>query len=153
MTDDLPAFALEAPNQSPPFVDRNFFDEDVALREAVARAGVDAAAEDLSAFGAAYGAAEQLEAGRLANENPPRLRLVDARGNRLDAVEFHPAYHALMARSMAAGLHASVWDRAAAPERHASGHAARAARLFLATQAESGHICPLTMTNASVAAL
>ena len=34
-----------------------------------------------------------------------------------------------------------------------SGQAARAARLFMATQAESGHICPLTMTNASIAAL
>src|SRR5579862_7887120 len=152
MTDDLPAFALEAPNQSPPFVDRNFFDEDTALREAVARTGVDAIKEGFSAFGAAYGAAEQLEAGRLANEFPPRLRLVDARGNRLDAVEFHPAYHALMARSMKAGLHCSIWDNAGedfAP----TGHAARAARLFIATQAESGHMCPLTMTNASLAAL
>jgi len=152
MTDDLPAFALEAPNQSPPFVDRNFFDEDVALREAVARAGVDAAAEDLSAFGAAYGAAEQLEAGRLANENPPRLRLVDARGNRLDAVEFHPAYHALMARSMKAGLHCSIWEHAG-DAMTPRGHVARAARLYMLTQTESGHMCPLTMTSASLGAL
>jgi putative acyl-CoA dehydrogenase len=152
MTDDLPAFALEAPNQSPPFVDRNFFDEDVALREAVARAGIDAAAEDLSAFGAAYGAAEQLEAGRLANENPPRLRLVDARGNRLDAVEFHPAYHALMARSMKAGLHCSIWEHAG-DAMTPRGHVARAARLYMLTQTESGHMCPLTMTSASLGAL
>jgi putative acyl-CoA dehydrogenase len=144
--------ALEAPNQSPPFVDRNFFDEDTALREAVARTGVDAIKEGFSAFGAAYGAAEQLEAGRLANEFPPRLRLVDARGNRLDAVEFHPAYHALMARSMKAGLHCSIWD-SAGEDFAPTGHAARAARLFIATQAESGHMCPLTMTNASLAAL
>jgi putative acyl-CoA dehydrogenase len=145
-------FSLEAPNQSPPFVDRNFFDDDVALQEAAARAGVDAQAEELPALGKSYGSAELIEAGRLANQFPPQLRLVDARGNRLDAVEFHPAYHELMARSMRAGLHCSVWDRAGldiAP----IGHAARAARLFMATQAESGHICPLTMTNASVGAL
>jgi putative acyl-CoA dehydrogenase len=152
MTDDLPAFALEAPNQSPPFIDRNFFDEDAALRDAVALAEVDAAAEDLSAFGAAYGAGEQLEAGRLANENPPRLRLVDARGNRLDAVEFHPAYHALMARSVKAGLHCSIWDRAGDAMKP-RGHVARAARLYMLTQTESGHMCPLTMTNASLGAL
>jgi putative acyl-CoA dehydrogenase len=30
---------------------------------------------------------------------------------------------------------------------------ARAARLFMTAQAESGHVCPMTMTNASVAAL
>ncbi len=35
--------------------------------------------------------------GRLANENPPKLRTVDAKGNRIDFVEFHPAYHAMMA--------------------------------------------------------
>jgi putative acyl-CoA dehydrogenase len=152
MTKDFSSSALEAPNQSPPFVDRNFFDEDLALREALSRAGVDAGHEDLSGFGSAYGAAGQLEAGRLANEFPPRLRLVDARGNRLDAVEFHPAYHALMARSMKAGLHCSPWDNAGEATA-AVGHAARAARLYIATQTESGHMCPLTMTNASPAAL
>jgi putative acyl-CoA dehydrogenase len=152
MTDDFSPFGLEAPNQSPPFVNRNFFDEDRPLREAAARAGVDAATEGLSAFGAAYGAAEQLEAGRIANENPPKLRVVDSRGNRLDAVEFHPAYHALMTRSMQAGLHCSIWDQAGEAA-SARGHAARATRLYIATQTEAGHMCPLTMTNASLGAL
>ena len=142
-----------APNQSPPFVGRNLFLEDCALREAAAAAGVDAAGEALADFGAACGGAEAMEQGRLANEFPPRLRLVDPRGNRLDEVEFHPAYHALMARSMAAGLHCSIWDEARAPSMAPAGHAARAARLFMATQAESGHLCPLTMTSASMAAL
>ena len=77
-----------------------------------------------------------MEPGRLANEFPPRLRLVDPRGNRLDEVEFHPAYHALMARSMAAGLHCSIWDEARAPSKGAAGHAARAARVLMATQAK-----------------
>ncbi|MGA2045481.1 MAG: acyl-CoA dehydrogenase family protein [Roseiarcus sp.] len=149
MRDD-PMFGMEAaPNQSPPFVDRNLFLDDRALRDAVAAAGVDAQAASLAEFGARQGSAETLELGRLANEFPPRLRTVDPRGDRLDAVEFHPAYHALMARGMAAGLHCSIWDGPLAP----SGQAARAARVFMATQAESGHICPLTMTSASVAAL
>jgi putative acyl-CoA dehydrogenase len=58
-----------------------------------------------------------------------------------------------MNRGMKAGLHCSLWDGADPADPHPDGHVARAARLFLATQAESGHICPLTMTNASVAAL
>ncbi|WP_246731369.1 acyl-CoA dehydrogenase family protein [Methylocapsa sp. S129] len=153
MRDD-PVFVMEAaPNQSPPFAGRNLFLEDRALQDGANAAGVDAGREALAEFGAACGSAEAMEFGRLANEFSPRLRLVDSRGNRLDQIEFHPAYHALMARDMAVGLHGSIWDHARAPRMAASGQAARAARLFMATQAESGHICPLTMTSASVAAL
>ena len=67
------------------------------------------------------------------------------------SIEFHPAYHALMRRSVVAGLHASVWD--AANGEGAVRTVARAARLFMTAQAECGHICPMTMTSASVAAL
>ncbi len=51
------------------------------------------------------------------------------------------------------GLHASTWDERieGAPEPHAA--VARAARLFVISGVEAGHVCPLTMTNASVAAL
>ena len=70
---------------------------------------------------------------------------------RVDSVEFHPAYHALMRRSVVAGLHASVWD--AADGEGAVRTVARAARLFMTAQAECGHLCPMTMTSASVAAL
>ena len=67
------------------------------------------------------------------------------------SVEFHPAYHALMRRSVAAGLHASIWD--AAGDEASVRTVARAARLYMTAQAECGHLCPMTMTNASVAAL
>ena len=60
-------------------------------------------------FGAVCGSAEALERGRLANEYPPRLN-PRSEGRRLDVVEFHPAYHACMARSMAEGLHCSSWE-------------------------------------------
>ena len=86
--------------------------------------------------------------GRLANENPPRLKIVDAGGNRAELIEFHPAYHSLMEAGMAAGLHCSAFD-GNAPGRVS----ARAARGFMASQIEAGHICPLSMTNASLAAL
>jgi putative acyl-CoA dehydrogenase len=135
-------------NQTPPFENLNLFAADLALREAVARAGASHQAGELSAFGEYLGSAETMRRGRLANENPPRLKIVDAAGNRADLVEFHPAYHSLMQESMAAGLHCSAF------ESKAQGRViARAARLFMASQIEAGHVCPMSMTNASLAAL
>ena len=79
-------------NQTPPFENIDLFATDLPLREALARACVDAAATDLPEFGKDFGSAETFELGRLANENPPRLHIVDAKGDRADLVEFHPAY-------------------------------------------------------------
>ena len=134
-------------NQSPAFGDVDLFSADRPLADAAARAGLDLAG--LAACGRDYGAAATLDLGRVANENPPKLHLVDGKGNRLDLVEFHPAYHALMAKSIGHGIHASAHDGsdATAPV------SARAVRLYLATQAESGHMCPITMTHACIGAL
>ena len=136
-------------NQTPPFGDVSLVETNQPLLDALKAAGVDPDAEGLIAFGAAWGSAERIDLGRLANENPPRLRTHDARGYRIDAVEFHPAYHVLMRASMEDGLHASTWDEL----RTDHAHVARAARLYTAAGVESGHICPITMTHASVAAL
>jgi putative acyl-CoA dehydrogenase len=145
----------EVLNQSPPFQDFNLFATDQPLQDAVAREGAASASERLMAFGEQAGSAECLEQGRLANEHPPRLRTFDAKGHRIDRVEFHPAYHAMMAMSTAAGLHMASWDhlrtRSEAPMTGAN--VARAAASFMAAQAESGHCCPITMTNAAVASL
>lgn len=134
-------------NQSPAFGDVDLFSVDRPLADAAARAGLDLAA--LTACGRDYGAAETLDLGRVANENPPKLRIMDGKGNRLDYVEFHPAYHALMQKSIGHGIHASTHDDSDS----ISPVSARAVRLYLATQAESGHMCPITMTHACVGAL
>lgn len=140
-------------NQSTPFADVNLIAADAPLRGALRANGVDPDEPGLAAFGAEWGAAERLEGGRLANENPPRLRTHDASGRRADRVEFHPAYHALMRASVGAGLHASLWDGAAPALPFGRGHVARAARLYAVAGVESGHLCPMTMTSAAVAAL
>jgi len=137
-------------NQSPPFAGIDLFHSDPglgALVEGVPRAVV----ERLAALGESVGSRESFELGRLANVSPPVLRTHDATGVRIDVVEFNPAYHALMRRSVAAGLHASVWD-ATGPEASVRT-VARAAALYMTAQVECGHICPMTMTSASVAAL
>src|SRR4051812_30642332 len=139
-------------NQSPPFEDVDLFALDRPLAEAAAANGDAAATDELSEFGKHWGSAAMAERGRLANENTPKLRTFDSRGVRRDEVEFHPAYHELMAHSAHAGLHNSTWT---ADGRPAGGAAevVRAAKFYIASQVESGHLCPVTMTRASVAAL
>ena len=106
----------------------------------------------LSAFGRHWGSAEMFDLARQANENPPKLKTFDAKGFRRDFVEFHPAYHQFMAESVAAGLHASTWRDDATPA-SAPAQVTRAARFYMAAQIETGHLCPITMTRAAVAAL
>src|SRR3954453_9937119 len=142
----------EVLNQSPPFENVDLFALDRPLADAVAANGGVSAAKELSEFGRHWGSAEMAARGRTANENTPKLRTFDARGVRRDEVEFHPAYHELMARRAHAGVHNSTWT---ADGRPAGGAAevVRAAKFYMAAQVETGHLCPITMTRASVAAL
>jgi putative acyl-CoA dehydrogenase len=139
-------------NQSPPFEDIDLYATDRPLVEAVAANGGASAQSELSEFGKHWGSAAMAERGRVANENTPKLRTFDSRGNRRDEVEFHPAYHQLMAHSAHAGVHNSTWDAAGKPAGGAS-EVIRAAKFYMAAQVETGHLCPITMTRASVAAL
>ncbi|MDQ0506328.1 acyl-CoA dehydrogenase family protein [Xanthobacter agilis] len=142
---DQPRIADEVYNQPPPFGDVNLATLDTALMESHAAAGH---AEAVCASGAEWGSIDRLALGRLANENPPVLHSHDPQGRRCDMVEFHPAYHTLMAASAAGGLHCSGWDVTHRPQ-----HGRRAALLYLVAQVEAGHVCPLTMTHAAPAAL
>ena len=139
-------------NQSPPFVDVDLFSLDAPLVDAVAANGGASAKQELMEFGQHWGSAAMAERGRLANENTPKLRTFDSKGNRRDEVEFHPAYHELMARSAHAGLHNSTWTGDGRPAGAAS-EVVRAAKFYMAAGVETGHLCPITMTRASVAAL
>jgi len=134
-------------NQPPPFEDINLFATDAALREAVSRSGGAGHHDRLQAFGARAGSAEVMEWAAQANEFVPRLKAFDRFGHRIDEVEFHPAYHALMTFGLEAGVASAAWSGAA------PGHVLHAALEFLMAQAEPGVCCPMTMTYASVAAL
>ena len=148
-----PSFAThEVFNQSPPFCDVDLFALDRPLVAAVTANGGASAEKELSEFGQHWGSAAMAERGRIANENTPKLRTFDSRGNRRDEVEFHPAYHELMAHSAHAGVHNSTWTIDGKPAGGAS-EVVRAAKFYMAAQVETGHLCPVTMTRASVAAL
>ena len=142
----------EAANQSPPYVDVDLFGSDQPLQDAIAASAGGVDSSGLFAFGRRWGTATMFDLGRQANENTPKLKTFDSKGFRLDAVEFHPAYHRFMAESMAAGLHASTWDEDLRPAA-APAQVIRAARFYMAAQIETGHLCPITMTRAAVAAL
>jgi len=139
-------------NQSPPFWNVDLFTLDRPLVEAVNVNGGASAQHELAQFGQHWGSAEMAERGRLANENTPKLRTFDSRGVRRDEVEFHPAYHELMAHSAHAGVHNSTWTSDGRPAGGAA-EVVRAAKFYIASQVETGHLCPITMTRASVAAL
>ncbi len=138
----------QALNQPPPLVDFNLFSTDPALCEAVAREGAGWACAQLEEFGRQSGAAEALEWGRLANEHPPVLHTHDRFGNRRDEVEFHPAWHNLMALAVEAGVHCLPWAQP-----RPGAHVARAALAMLASENEAGHVCPISMTYSSVPVL
>ena len=121
-------------------VSNDLFTENRSLAEALEREGAGWAAERCTAFAAALGG-EPLEWGRLANENPPKLRTHDRFGARIDEVEFHPAWHELMRLSLAHGTHSLSWTA-----ERAGAHVARAALFYLASQVEAGHGCPVSMT-------
>jgi putative acyl-CoA dehydrogenase len=148
-----PSFAThEVFNQSPPFWDVDLFAVDRPLVEAVKANGGAPAERELSEFGRHWGSAAMADRGRVANENTPKLRTFDAKGNRRDQVEFHPAYHELMAHSAHAGVHNSTWTADGKPAGDAA-EVIRAAKFYMTSQVETGHLCPITMTRASVAAL
>ncbi|MDG5806452.1 acyl-CoA dehydrogenase family protein [Streptomyces ossamyceticus] len=139
----------EVTNQVPPLVGYDVFAADQVLTEAVERhVAPDVLGEalgELSGLGRSAGAEQVQEWGRLANENPPKLRTHDRHGNRIDEVEFHPSWHRLLGKGVSAGLTAA-WTRP-------SGHVRRAAGFVVWTQVEAGNGCPLSMTHAAVPAL
>ena len=152
MSTQPPSAAYDRFNQSPPYVDVDLYGGDPPLMAAVAANGGDGDVAGLSAFGKRWGSAEMLELARQANENVPKLKTFDAKGFRRDTVEFHPAYHHFMAESVAAGLQGSTWQDNGTPA-PAPAQVVRTARFYMAAQVETGHLCPITMTRAAVAAL
>ena len=134
-------------NQPPPFENVNLFTSDRALADAVERHGAGAHRERLAAFGARCGSADVIEWAMQANRNVPQLKTFDRFGERIDEVEFHPAYHELMTLGLENGIAAVGWNGTPA------GHVLHTAIEFLMAQAEPGVCCPMTMTYAALAAL
>jgi putative acyl-CoA dehydrogenase len=143
-----PLEATTAPhNQPPPLQGHNVFEANVPLVEAVEREGAGWHTEQLRELGRIAGG-EAAVWGVQANENPPELHTHDRYGNRIDEVEFHPAWHQLLNIAVGYGVHSLPWR-----EQRPGAHAARAAMMMTMSEAESGSGCPISMTYAAVPAL
>jgi putative acyl-CoA dehydrogenase len=135
-------------NQPAPLVGYNLFEANRALRDALKFNAPQLQLAPLEALGAAVGTPEMQAHARLANTCAPVLHTHDRFGRRIDEVEFHPSYHALMAAAVGAGLHGSPWDG-----QGVSPHVQRAAGFMLFTELEPSILCPISMTYAATPAL
>lgn len=142
----------EVLNQSAPLENYNLMDTNAALGAALAfnlpAARLADARRRLSALGAELGARHTLALADAANRYPPELRTHDRQGRRRDEVEFHPAWHQLMALALKHGLHSAPWS-----EPGPGAHVERAAAYLLYSEVENGTQCPVTMTYGAVPAL
>ena len=133
-------------NQVPPLIDWNPAASPVLI-EALIREGGGWGFDEVTELGALAGGATAQRWGDLADRNRPLLHTHDRYGNRIDEIEYDPAYHELMRTAIGHGLHAAPWadDRPGA-------HVVRAAKMGVWTP-EPGHVCPISMTYAVVPAL
>jgi putative acyl-CoA dehydrogenase len=135
-------------NQPPPLENYNPYTADKALCEGVRQNGAGWANDRLTEFGRLMGRGETIRLGEMANRNPPVLRTHDRYGERLDVVDFHPSWHALLELGVSHQHHSLPWA-----EQRPRTHVARAAFNMLRHQVDEGASCPLTMTFAAIPTL
>ena len=138
----------EVSNQAPPLAHVNLFDADLALQSAALRDLEPATVAALQSLGRWAGSADAQALAQRANRFLPELRTHDRQGQRTDQVEFDPAWHALLGKLRASGLHGRAWRSASR-----TAHLARAAAFYLHAQVEAGSLCPITMTSAAIPVL
>ncbi len=135
-------------NQPAPLVGYNLFETNRPLRDALKFNAPNLQTAGLHELGETIGSAEMQTHARLANVNGPQLHTHDRFGRRIDAVEFHPSYHALMKAAVGAGLHGTPWGGT-----NPAAHVERAAGFMLFTELEASILCPISMTYAATPAL
>jgi putative acyl-CoA dehydrogenase len=132
-------------NQAPDLHDYNLYSTDLALIAGIRREQAAWHEQDLIRYGAELGTRETLHLGQLANQHLPELQTHDRFGHRIDVVDFHPSWDQLIAMQRRENLHAMPWSQA-----RSGAHVARTAAYYLQAQVESGSLCPITMTYASI---
>lgn len=137
----------EVLNQPSPLEDYNLFETDQILQEAFQREAGKKSEKELKELGSLIGSKKVIDFSFKANENPPILKTHDRFGNRIDEVEYHPAYHGLMKISIENKLQSEPWIE------KENGHTIRTAKYFIVSQNETGHLCPVTMSFAVVPTL
>ena len=135
----------EVLNQPPPLAEYDAFGSDPVLRKIVSTFEADWSRQRLHEAGGSVGSAHVQELARLANRHIPELRTHDRFGNRVDRVDFHPAWHELMSLAIAQKTHSLAWT-----EPRMGAQVARAALSYLWNQGENGVCCPIGMTYSAI---
>lgn len=134
-------------NQPPPLEGLDLYAADPALVRLTELEGGGIHADALHAYGSEMGRAETYRLGDLANRHDPELATHDRFGHRIDRVDCHPAWHALLQTAVAHRVHSFPWVT------DQGGFVARAAMMAMMAGVEAGHGCPISMTAAVVPAL
>ncbi len=143
-------------NQAKALVDYNLLTGNQPLLAALKFNAPNLDIAELRRLGQTLGTAEMQTHARLANVHSPQLHSHDRFGNRIDQVEFHPSYHALMEVAVGTGLHGTPWAESTSQAKAhalAHSHVKRAAGFMLFTELEPSILCPISMTYAVTPAL
>jgi len=135
-------------NQVPAFENINLYETDQLLKEIVGKNGARWAEPQLKSYGEKLGLPEWIEKGYLANKYAPVFHSHDRFGNRVDVIEFHQAYHDIMALAVEYRLTSLPWV-----EKKKGAHVARMGMDYMHSQNEAGTGCPITMTFSCVPAI
>ncbi|MFY0255728.1 acyl-CoA dehydrogenase family protein [Chitinophaga sp. 30R24] len=135
-------------NQVPILTDYNSFTTNEVLQNAINAYGGGWINEQAKAFGELMGSYKMQEAGDMANKNLPVLKTHDRFGNRLDIVNYHPAYHEMMEAAIRHQVHSITWTSG-----NKGSYLAHSVLSYLKQQIDEGSSCPLTMTFAVVPSL
>lgn len=134
---------------TPPYMgDQDLWQDDHALRHWINVHGGKGHSEHLAHVGRLTGLNDTFEKADQANRQGPELRAYDRYGMRINAVEFHPAYHDLMDLAISNKVHNFAW----ANEGNA-GHVGQSALTYMFCQPEGGVMCPMAMTYSVVPSL
>ncbi len=136
-------------NQFDELQDYNLFETDRILKEILHHYGSELQAEH-AVFGETVGRASFFQAADLANRHTPELSRFDARGRRIDHVEFHPAWHQIMQTNRQFNVHG--YPFISKPFIHSENGQKNSAwvdwatKFYLTGQVEAGNLCPHAMT-------
>jgi len=138
----------EVTNVPPHMGDQDLWVDDLALRDWFLSCGGEHHTDHMAKVGRVAGLDDTFEKARQANQHVPQLQAFDRYGMRINAIEFHPAYHDLMDLAVSHQLHNFAWHH----EGNA-GHLGQAALTYMFSQPEGGVMCPMAMTYSAVPSL
>ncbi len=138
----------EVTNMPPHMGNQNLWQDDKALQHWTKVEGGTCHADHIAHVGLLTGLDETFEKANQANRHGPELHAFDRYGMRINAVEFHPAYHDLMDLAISNKVHNFAWHN----ESNA-GHVGQSVLTYMFSQPEGGVMCPMAMTYSVVPSL